>query len=133
MSRRVNGIQAKAALHDGWLSARERLADVPEKEDLPFEHHHHRALVTSESNDMWPMSPSSSLWLHHEKGPHTSTWRDAESTLDTWIQGLGPNQGGTHICSVASSVADRRVRYRQHAVGCADGWAREERPERVSV
>ena len=68
-----------------------------------------------------------------KKGPHTSTWRDAESTLGTWVQGLGPNQGGTRICGVASSVADRRVRYRQHAVGCADGWAREERPKRVSV
>jgi hypothetical protein len=68
-----------------------------------------------------------------KKGPPTSTWRDGESTLGTWVQGLGPNQGGTRICSVASSVADRRVRYRQHAVGCADGWAREERPKRVSV
>ena len=51
------------------LSGRKRLAAVPEKEDLPFEDHHHRALDTSERNDMWPMSPSSSLWLHHEIGP----------------------------------------------------------------
>jgi hypothetical protein len=69
ISRETTGIQAKATLGIGWLSERERLADVPEKEDLPFENHHHRALVTSECNDIWPMSPSSSLWLHHEKGP----------------------------------------------------------------
>lgn len=68
MSREINGIQTEATLHLGWLSERERLADEPEK-DLPFENHHHRALVTSEYNNMWPMSPSSSLWLHHEKGP----------------------------------------------------------------
>ena len=46
-------------------------------------------------------------------------------------RGLGRDQSGTCICSVASSVAERRVGYRQHAVGCADGWAGEERAKRV--
>jgi hypothetical protein len=39
------------------------------------------------------------------------------STLVTWVLGLGPDQGGTCVCSVAFSVADRRVDGRQHAVG----------------
>jgi hypothetical protein len=60
--------------------------------------------------------------------PHGATQRQR------WThgpKGLGRDQGGTCICSVASSVAERRVGYRQHAVGCADGWAGEERAKRV--
>lgn len=87
MSSDINGIRGEGDTTRWMLSGRKRLADVPEKEDLPFEDHHHRALPTSECNDMWPMSPSSSLWLHHEKGP--SYVHMARRSVNAGHMGLG--------------------------------------------
>jgi hypothetical protein len=110
----VYGVET--TLDDEWLTGLEHLADVPEKEHLPFERQHHQALRTSATT-------SGRCRLQARNGCTmencllTSTWRGGVSMLDTWVYGLGPDQGGTCICSGAFSVADRRVGCRPHAVG----------------
>jgi len=71
-------------LDDEWPTGLEHLADVPEKEDLPFERRHHQALRASATK-------SGRCRLRARNGCTmencllTSAWRGAVSMLDTWV------------------------------------------------